>query len=117
MSRRSSVGRGDLEQVGQTALATAPRDSQDREIGLAGVAQKCRTGAPTGRGDESGPELREVADAADALLHRNDPSPSGVGSEVARRQHAELVALGIGEDLEPRVVGLTNVDLCRAHVE
>ena len=44
MSRRSSVGRGDLEQVGQTALATAPRDSQDREIGLAAVAQKCRSG-------------------------------------------------------------------------
>ena len=27
MSRWSSVARGDLEQVGQTALATAPRDS------------------------------------------------------------------------------------------
>jgi len=27
MSRTPFVGRGDLEQVGQTALATAPRDS------------------------------------------------------------------------------------------
>ena len=44
MSRRSSVGRGDLEQVGQTALVTAPRDSLDREIGLAGVAPEVPLG-------------------------------------------------------------------------